>query len=181
MSGPRIALLALLGVACGKAPPQREEEAKVTYRVAFEAETGVVTRVYFPWVADGAVTTVQTGLAVTDGGTASVESTQDGLGLLLEGKGRVEASFEGGRVNGLSNPGGIPDAKLTREVADGGVGDRWVQVNKGGSATAQIEFEYTAQRDCGGGCGGRRSWTFSGPVGLSRQVVPMQFTEEEAK
>ncbi len=165
---------------CG-APPQRADEAAVTFRAAFSAEQGVVTRVIFPWIADGAAAEAEAGLTVSDGGTAKWETTADGLGLALEGKGFVEASYSAPRAAGLGNERGIPEAQLTRGVPDAGTAQRYVQVNKGGAATAAVEFEYTASRDCGGGCGGKRGWTFDGPVGLSRQEVSMTFTEAKAR
>jgi hypothetical protein len=172
--------LAAAALACGETP-QRPDEAAISYRVGFTAESGVVTRVIFPWIADATAAGAQTGIAVTDGGSAKVETTTDGAGLAVEGKGHVEASYSARRLPGLGNERGIPEALLTREVPDGGLGERYVQVNKGGAASAQIQFEYSASRDCGSGCGGTRSWKYTGPVGLSRQVVSMEFTEAKAR
>jgi hypothetical protein len=62
----------------------------------------------------------------------------------------------------------VPDASTT---------ERYFQVNKSGSALINIEFEYSATRDCGGSCGGSRSWKYTGPVGLSVQAVTVEFTE----
>jgi hypothetical protein len=53
-----------------------------------------------------------------------------------------------------------------------------VRVNKGGSAAAQVRFEYTVRRDCGATCGGTRRWVYDGPVGLGLQKVEMNFSEE---
>ncbi len=166
--------------ACGQTP-QQPDEAQLTYRVAFTAEQGVVTRVLFPWIGDGASSAAESSITPLDGGTAKVEASTDGTALALEGKGHVEWEYRVSRARGLGNERGIPDAQLTRAVPDGGVAERYVQVNKGGAASAQIEFEYTASRDCGSGCGGTRSWKYAGPVGISRQVIEMDFTEAKAR
>ncbi|MFZ5467882.1 MAG: hypothetical protein ACOZIN_00480 [Myxococcota bacterium] len=172
---------AWLGVAalcaCGP-PPQTKDEAAVTYRASFTAEGGVNAKVVFPFPVDGAALVVEQGLQVSDAGTARMENAQEGSGLALEGNGYVEVTFSAPKVKGLGS-GGIPEAMLSRPVPDGGMGDRYMRVNKGGSASVQVEFEYTASRDCGASCGGKRSWTYQGPVGLSLQEVPMGFSEEK--
>jgi hypothetical protein len=175
------ALGAVLGFApvslAGCGGPQERDEAQVIYRAAFTAESGVTTRVTFPWITDPGASAVLAGMTVTDGGTFLVDPAS-GPGFVLEGRGRVEARFQSAKVQGLGNDGKTPDARLSREVPDGGPGDRYVLVNKGGAASAQVELEYTAERRCGAGCGGERSWTFGGAVGLSQQAISMQFREE---
>lgn len=171
------ATAALLALASCGGPLHQKDEASVTYRAAFSSEAGVNTKVLFPFPDDGAQLQVERGL-VSSGGSFRLESSAEGVGLSLEGRGRVEVSFRADKVKGLGE-GGIPQASLTRSVPDGGIGDRYVRVNKGGSATLPIEFEYTAARECGDRCGGRRSWTFSGNVGLALQEVSMSFVEEQ--
>lgn len=167
-------LLLLLG--CG-APPQKKNEAAVTYRAKFTAEPGVLTTVTFPFSGDNAQRTVEQGISVTDGGTARLESSNEGIGLTVEGRGTVEASFTG-TVTGLGE-GEIPEAALSRSRVENGGTVASFYVNKGGTALVNVELEYTADRDCGGSCGGKRSWKFSGPVGLSVQEVSVEFTESK--
>jgi len=175
---PGAALLCCVLAGCGPPPPQAKDEAGITYRAAFSAEAGVSTKVVFPLPDDASQFTVTQGLVVSDGGTATVEALAEGTGLAVEGRGQVTASFTGGRVKGLGE-GGIPEAVLSRPVPDGGAGDRYFRVNKGGSALVAVEFEYTASRDCGTACGGKRSWKYEGPVGLSLQEVATTFSEEK--
>jgi len=174
-------IAAALGLAlgCGGPPPQTKDEAAVTYRAAFTSEAGVSAKVTFPLPDDASQQLVTQGLVVSDGGTARVESSPEGTGLALEGRGRVEASFTSKQVKGLGEGTGVPEAVLSRQVPDGGTGDRYFRVNKGGSAQVAVEFEYTASRDCGGGCGGKRTWKYEGPVGLSLQEVATDFSEEK--
>lgn len=174
---PGLGLGVLLGAGCGGGPPQAKDEAAVVYRAAFTSAGGVNTTVIFPFPVDGAELQVQQNLMVSDGGTARVENTAQGLGLAVEGFGHVEASFSAPKLSGLGN-GGIPEAALSRPVPDAGTEERYFHVNKGGSGSTQIDFEYSATRDCGEGCGGKRSWTFQGPVGLSLQAVTTSFVEE---
>ncbi|MGQ0507296.1 MAG: hypothetical protein ACT4TC_18480 [Myxococcaceae bacterium] len=176
----RIATLALVLSACGPAP-QTKDQAAILYRAGFSAEAGVVTKVIFPWIADGTAAEAEAALSVTDGGTVKLETTLDGVGMAVEGKGTVTATYAATRAQGMGGGEGVPEAQLTRPVPDAGTATRYVQVNKGGAASAQIEFEYTASRDCGAGCGGKRGWKYEGPVGLSRQEVLMVFSEEQRK
>ena len=172
-----IPCLAAVGLSCGGSPPQARDEAAITYRASFTAEPGVSAKVTFPHAQDAAALAIESGLAVSDGGTWHLDALQQGLGLTLEGRGHVEASFVGAGVKDLGNAGGVPLARLTRDVPDGGIQERYVQVNKGGTASLQIDFEYTASRDCGATCGGKRSWTYTGPVGLGLQDIQTTFTE----
>ena len=55
---------------------------------------------------------------------------------------------------------------------------RYFRVNKGGASTADVEFEYTASRACGLGCGGQRSWKFSGAVSIGGPQPTMTEYEE---
>ncbi len=171
--------LGALAAGCGSAaPPQAKDEAAVTYRAAFTSEDGVQAKVIFPVPDDASQSVVVAGLAVTDGGTARLESTPEGNGLTVEGKGRVEVTFQGGRVKGLGDGDKAPEAVLSRAVPDGGPGNRYLRVNKGGAAQLPVELEYTAARDCGAGCGGTRSWKYQGLVGLALQAVETTFSEE---
>ncbi|MBI3183114.1 MAG: hypothetical protein HYZ28_13330 [Myxococcales bacterium] len=169
-----------LAASCG-GPPHRKDEARLSYRAAFTAEPGVNAKVIFPFPNDGAQLSVEQGLSVSDGGTARLESTPEGMGLAVEGKGQVEAAFAQERVKGLPAGEGVPEASVSRPVPDGGTGDRYFRVNKGGSASIQVDFEYSATRECGPMCGGKRSWTYRGPVGLSLQEVQTSFTEERGR
>lgn len=172
------ALLCAGAAGCGAPPSQAKDEAAITYRAAFNAEAGVNAKVVFPLPDDASQFTVTQGLVVSDGGTATIEAFAEGTGLAVEGRGSVSATFVGARVKGLGE-GGIPDAVLSRPVPDGGAGDRYFRVNKGGSALVAVSFEYTASRDCGTACGGKRSWKYEGPVGLALQEVATTFSEEK--
>ena len=167
---------AATALACGPAP-QRTDEVAVVYRAVFQAEAGVNTEVVFPLPGDGTADAVLAGLAVTDGGTAARKDTPEGPGLSVQGRGRVEATFSAQAVKGIADGTGIPEAALTRQVPDAGAGTYYVRVNKGGAAIAQIDFEYTASRNCGAGCGGSRGWTYAGSVGLALQQIDLRFTE----
>ena len=169
---------ALVGLACGGAP-QTRTEAAVVYRAGFSAEEGVTTRVTFPLPDDAAQLAVESGYSVTDGGTVTFVMGDQGIGLALEGKGTQSASFVAKAVKGYADGSGPPEAKLTRPVPDAGVNDYFFSVNKGGSAVAQIDFQYTASRDCGVGCGGSKSWSLTGPVGLALQEVTLSYVEEK--
>lgn len=160
---------------CGPSP-QEKDEAAITYRARFTAETGVSTQVTFPVPIDASQTELLAGLVISGGGTAKLESPDAGGGLTVSGKGEIDATFSASRVKGLGSEQ-IPQADLSSASVDGGKGDRFLRVNKGGSAQAQVLFEYTAKRDCGAGCGGERSWNFSGPVGLGPRAVSMTFEE----
>ncbi len=165
----------LLLASCS-GPPQKQDEAQVVYRAGFTAEQGVITEVLYPFPSDGLQDAVDAGLTVSDGGTVKVVDDQQGPALSVTGQGTVTASFTGFHVKGLPAGSGIPAASLSRGSVDAGY---YFRVNKGGSASAQIDFEYTVSRDCGGGCGGTESWKFSGPVGLALQVLQLSFTEEK--
>ena len=152
----------------------------MTYRAGFRAEPGVNCRVVFP-VPEGAVQgPLMGGLRVSDGGTAFLDTSPEGVGLALEGRGSLEVSYEATVGEGVGE-GGIPEVSLSRGVADGGVELRTVKVNKGGSPLVPLTFEFAAKRECGGGCGGTRSWRFDSSVGLSLQEVSMTYFEEKQK
>jgi hypothetical protein len=170
-------IIALLMAASGCGGPQARDETAITYRAGFKAEAGASTKVFFPFPVDAAASEVSEGLSVTDGGTASVLS-DGGTWLVVSGRGEIEASYRATKSKAFGEES-IPSAQLSGEVPDAGPDVRYVTVNKGGTASAQIQFEYTASKDCGGGCGGKRSWTFQGQVGLSRQEVQMTFVEEK--
>lgn len=172
------ALTVVLAVGCGPVP-QEKDEAAVVYRVSFDAEAGVSTKVVYPVPPGDFQAVLMTGLTVTDGATAVIENTTEGVGLALSGKGKVEASYSNKRVKGAFGTGdNAPDAALTMEVANAGTEQRYFRVNKGGSSVAPVKFEYTVSRDCGNGCGGKREWTFSGSVGLGPQQVELKYLEE---
>jgi hypothetical protein len=173
------ALTAVMVVGCGPSP-QEKDEASVVYRASFDAEAGVVTKVIFP-VPPSEFQIVMVGaLNVTGDATTAIETSNEGVGLAVQGKGKVEASYVNKRVKGFfAASDGVPDATLTRDVASAGPEMRYFRVNKGGSSVAPVQFEYTVSRDCGPGCGGKRSWTFSGPVGLGPQAVELKYIEEK--
>jgi len=166
-----------VGLALGcSAPPQTKDETAVTYRASFSAEPGVGTKVVFPWIGDGAAFAAQSALSVSDGGSFAIETDNEGLGLALSGQGDVSVSFSDAHVTGVGSGTGVPEASLTRPDPDGGY---FFRVNKGGKALVNVQFEYTASRDCGDKCGGTRSWKYSGPVGLALQQVTLQYSEEK--
>ena len=82
-------------------------------------------------------------------------------------------------LKGVAAGRGPPDLFLTTQVLDAGPAEAYLRVNKSGSAIVTVSFELTASRDCGNGCGGKRSWTFSGPVGIALQPVTMNYVEEK--
>jgi hypothetical protein len=163
-------------LACGT--PQTEKQAAVSYRASYTVEPGVSSAVTFPFPIDGAGAAIEQQLAGQDGGVRVV-STDAGTGLLIENRGGGSFSFTHERLEGLGEGSGVPEATLSQQVVDGGPGDRYVRVNRGLSGLVQIDFEYTVSRDCGGGCGGKRTWAFQGPVGMGLQEVPMNFVEEK--
>lgn len=171
--------MAVIAAGCGSPPPQTQSQVSVTFRAAFQAEPGVSAAVLVPWPNDGLASTILAGLQLSDGGTARVATIFEGDGLSVEGHGSAEASYTVEALEALGSGDGIPDAGLTLQVADGGIEQRYFKVNKGGSSTMKVQYEYTVSRDCGRGCGGKRSWTFSGPVGLSVQEVVTTFKEQK--
>jgi hypothetical protein len=163
--------------SCG-ASPQARDEASITYRIKFSAEPGASTRVIFPLPTDAAQQSVENTIQVADGGTFSLVDQAEGLGAALDGHGDAEASFLVKNLKGFPESSGAPDASLSMHQPDAGPAEMYLRVNKGGFATVNVEFEYTASRDCGNGCGGTRSWKFSGAVGLALQSVHMDYVEE---
>ncbi len=158
----RRALLPLVLASCS-GPPQTKEEAAVVYHASFSAEPGVMTEVLFPFSDDALASAIEGALKVSDGGTLSVLSDQQGTALKLVGAGRdrrhlrrLEAEGAGERhrrARGRPSPRGSVDAGY------------YFRVNKGGSASCDVGFEYTVSRDCGGGCGGKKSWKYAGAGG----------------
>ena len=171
-----LAICALIG--CG-APAQQEDEASITYKLAFRAGPADNTRVIFPLPSGGALMGIQAGLMPADGGTVTFIEQLEGLGAGLDGQGSAEASYFVKALNGIGGGRGAPDVTLSMQQPDGGPGDLYLRVNKSGSAVVNVDFEFTASRDCGAGCGGKRSWTFSGPVGIALQAVQMTYVEEK--
>jgi len=169
-----------VGLALGcSAPPQTKEETAVHYRASFSAEPGVATKVVFPWLGDGAAFAAQSGLSVSDGGSFALETDNEGLGLAVSGQGDVSVSFDDAHVTGVGSGKAVPEASLTRLAPDGGTTEYLFRVNKGGKALVNVDFEYTASRDCGAECGGTRSWKYQGSVGLALQQVSLQYSEEK--
>jgi hypothetical protein len=178
----RAGCLALCAVAACSPPPQKQNETAITYAASFTAEAGINAVVIFPMPGDGSEPTVQEGILL-DGGTFSLSSAPqyddaEGVGFTLIGVGSVSASFFDAHVTGVGSGSAIPTASLTRG-ADAGVNTYYFHVNKPGEAIINVQFEYTAQRNCGGECGGTQSWTFAGPIGLGLQAVPLTYTEEK--
>ena len=171
--------MAVIAAGCGSPPPQTKSQVSVTFRAGFTAEPGVSAAVLVPWPIDGSELELLKGLQLTDGGTARLATIFEGTGLSVEGHGSATASYTVDALEAIGSGDGIPDAGLSLQVADGGTDARYFKVNKGGSSTMKVDFEYTVSRDCGRGCGGKRSWTFSGPVGLSVQEVTTTFKEQK--
>lgn len=174
----RLVAMTAAVMACG-APAQMRDEASITYRAKFSAEAGVSTRVIFPLPTDAAQGPLQTAIVVSDGGTVSYVQQTEGLGFALDAHGVAEATFFAKNLNGFPASDGPPAAELSMHQPDAGPAELYLRVNKGGSAIVNVDFEYTAARDCGNGCGGKRSWKFSGPVGLALQPVHMDYVEEK--
>jgi hypothetical protein len=178
----RVGCVAFCAAAACSSPPQKQGETAITYLASFSAEEGINAVVIFPMPGDGSEPTVQQDITV-DGGTFSLSSAPqyddaEGVGFTLVGVGSVSASFYNAHVTGVGGGTAIPPASLTRGD-DAGSNTYYFHVNKPGEAIISIQFEYTAQRDCGGGCGGKQSWTFTGPIGLGLQAVPLTYTEEK--
>ena len=169
-------MLALLG--CGP-PAQMQDEATITYRLKFTSSQAVQTRVIFPLPDDPAQMPIMSGLIVADGGSVTYIMANEGLGAALDGLGHAEASFFVKNLGGIDGGSGVPDVKLSMQVPDAGPADVYLRVNKAGTGNVSVEFEYSASRDCGNGCGGKKSWKYSGDVGLARQEVHMDYVEEK--
>lgn len=167
-----------LSFGCGP-PSQTQDEATITYRVKFTSSQAVNTRVIFPLPDDGAQMAVMSGLFAADGGTVAFIQQPEGVGTALDGLGNAEASYFVKNLTGIDGGSGPPNVSLSMRRPDGGAGDYFVRVNKAGAGVVNIEFEYTASRDCGSGCGGKKSWKFTGEVGLALQPVHMEYVEEK--
>ena len=148
--------MAVIAAGCGSPPPQTQTQVSVTFRAAFQAEPGVTAAVLVPWPNDGTEAELLKGLTLTDGGSVRVATIFEGTGLSVEGHGSAEASYTVKALEAFGSGEGIPDAGLTLQVADAGTEQRYFKVNKGGSSTMKVQFEYTVSRDCGRGCGGDR-------------------------
>ncbi len=171
--------MALIATGCGSPAPQTKSQVSVTFRAGFVAEPGVSAAVLVPWPNDGTEAKILEGLQLTDGGSVRVAAIFEGTGLSVEGHGSATASYRVEALEAIGSGDGIPEASLSLQVDGGSSADRFFKVNKGGSSTMKVEFEYTVSRDCGRGCGGKRSWTYSGPVGLSVQEVATTFKEQK--
>ncbi len=174
----RLLAMALIS-ACGSPPPQAKSQVAVTFRASFQAEPGVTAAVLVPWPIDGTESEILKNLELSDGGSVRLATIFEGTGLSVEGHGSASARYSAQSLEALGTGDGIPAAAMTLQVTDAGLGDRYFKVNKGGSSTMKVDFEYTVSRDCGRGCGGKRSWTYSGPIGLSVQEVATTFTEQK--
>jgi hypothetical protein len=168
----------LMILSCGPAA-QLHDEASITYRLKFSSSQQVQTRVIFPLPDDGAQMAIMNGLIPTDGGTVTYIMQAEGVGAALDGLGSAEATYFVKNLSGIGGGSGPPDVKLSLRQPDGGPGDLFLFVNKAGSGSASVEFEYTATRNCGNGCGGTKSWKFTGNAGLGRQPVHMDYVEEK--
>jgi len=170
--------------SCSGPPPQAEDEASITYRVKFTAGPADNTRVIFPLPEGAARTAIMMGI-MPDAGTVAWVDQGDagpgahGLGAALDARGSAEASYFIKALKGVGGGTGAPDVTLSMQVPDGGPGDLYLRVNKSGSAIVAVEYEFTASRDCGPGCGGKKSWTYSGSVGTALQPVQMTYVEEK--
>lgn len=172
-------MLATALISCGP-PAQSQDEATITWRLSYTQSQQVQTRVTFPLpLVNGVAAHQPDQLLVEDGGTVALSQTSVGQGMGLDALGNAEASFFAKTVKGLGGGTGAPDVHLSMQQPDGGPGALYVHVNKSGAASINIEFEYTAERNCGNGCGGKKSWKFTGPVGLALQPVHMDYVEEK--
>ncbi len=171
--------------SCSAPPPQAEGEAAITYKLKFTAGPADNTRVIFPLPFGAAREAIQAGILAGDGGTVAWVDQGDagpgatGLGAALDGRGTAEATYFVKALAGVGGGKGVPDVALTMQQPDGGPGDLYVRVNKSGVAVVNVEYEFTASRDCGPGCGGTKSWKFSGDVGTALQPVHMTYVEEK--
>jgi hypothetical protein len=170
-------VLAMAALAACGGTPQAKDEVAVSYRASFRAEAGVQTEVVFPFPSDALAADIQSGLSVSDGGAFEVKDTNEGRGLSLVGRGDVSISFSSARLKGLGSGTGIEGGGLHRLVPDAGVSDYSFRVNKGGTPTAQVDFQYELKKDCGDQCGGTKRWTYAGSVGLGPQQVTVNYTE----
>jgi hypothetical protein len=159
---------------------QSRDQAAIVYHLKFTAELGVQTQVIFPMPTDATENTLMSSLTVNeDGGTLGWFMTREGEGIGISGNGSISADMTLSAVSGFDPGSGAPDASLSMQVPDAGPYDYYLVVNKGGGAPAEVEFEYTATRNCGNGCGGKRSWKFSGSAGVGGPAaVTMDFVEE---
>jgi hypothetical protein len=169
----------MLALVSCSGPPQMKDEAAIKFHLKFAAEPGVATTAIFPMPNDAALPSLMSSLMASDpdGGVAFF-MIRVGNGVGLVGHGTLSADLSVGAVKGFPSGEGAPDASLTLEATDAGPNEYYMDLNKGASAVAQVEFEYTASRNCGPNCGGKKSWTFSGPISLGEQVVQMNFVEE---
>jgi hypothetical protein len=171
-------LCAVLALGCSS-PPQKQDETQVTYNASFTSSQGDAN-VVFPSPNDNSAATVQAGLAIADGGTFSTFDDGHGTGFALESfVGAASMTYTNAHLTGLGSGAALPQVALFRQDPDGGPNDYFFVVNKAGEPIVQVQFEYTAQRDCGSHCGGKRSWTYSGQVGTGLQVVTLSYTEEQ--
>jgi hypothetical protein len=157
--------------------PQTQDQTAITWSASWSAESGINATVVFPAPNDASAAAVQAGVAV-DGGTFNTYSDTLGNGFSLAGTSSAAASFFNPKVTGIGSGNAPPTASLTRAVPDAG-NTFYFFVNKSGLPTINVQFEYTAQRDCGPGCGGKKSWTYSGSIGTGDQSVQMTYVEEK--
>ena len=158
--------------ACGS------DETVLTYRLKFGGSQLVNTRVTFPEPLGAYQEPIRRLVRAFDGGSISYLDELGG-GVALDGLGSAEAFVNGAKVKGLETGTSSPNTQLSMTQPDAGVGDLYVHVNKAGASVVNIEFEYTATRSCGPGCGGKRSWKFSGPVGAALQPIHADYVEEK--
>lgn len=158
--------------------PQEEDEVAVAFKASFKVEPTATTEVVFPFADDGLADIIAQGLVVSDGGTAEVKDTAEGRGLVLSGKGEVQATFSASKLEALGKDKGIPQTSVTRVVPDGGTTIVYVRVTKTGTSLAPIEFSYQVSKDCGSECGGKRKYSYSGQASQGLNKVTLSFSEE---
>ncbi|MBL8957117.1 MAG: hypothetical protein JNK82_40465 [Myxococcaceae bacterium] len=179
-----VAMIVVYASSCSAPPPQAAGEASITYKLKFVAGPADNTRVIFPLPVGPERDAIMAGIMTSDGGSMAWVEQGDagpgatGLGAALDGRGEASATYF---VKALSVGGGsgLPDVNLSMRRPDGGPGELYLRVNKSGASIVTVEYELTASRDCGAGCGGTKSWKFSGDIGTALQPVDMTYVEEK--
>ena len=172
-------LVAIVLLSCSSGPPQTKTQAAITYHIKFTGEPTQTTTAIFPMPTDVTNDTLMSSLqASEDGGQVKWFMTMYGNGIGIVGMGTVSADLKVAALEGFPSGEGAPDASLSLHVSDGGPEAYYIDVQRPGLGLTNVEFEYTATRDCGPGCGGKRSWTFSGETSPGEEPVSMTYVEE---